>query len=208
MLVIGAGLLSGCVQSAAVPANLHAGYLFDGRECSPIVKLQAVPVSVDEEFSVPLGPKSACVTLGKGLNEPAYLMKLPYLSTAYYITVHTRRSRLMLVPSVELLNGLRRKVRMFSYKDMKPVGNGLSLTVFIRPGTQHDRYILLYPDPALTGDSSKHLTQGKSVADIYYFAIQYGTSAQTTTVDVEQGRLTVNVVKYSPVNIHSSRGSN
>ncbi len=103
----------------------------------------------------------------------------------------------MLVPRVELLDGRRRELRKFSYKDMKSMGESLVLTVFIKPDFPHSRYVLLYPDPALTGRVSEHLDQSMSMAFYGLYSVPYGISSKSVSMDVERGTLQVRVVRYS-----------
>lgn len=198
VLLVTAFVLSGCVRpEPPLPANLHPGYLFSGKICVPVEGLTAHPVRIGQSLDLRLGPGSQCIQVQPGLNEPAYLLKLPHSDAAYYLTVRSDRARLMLVPRVELLGSRRHPLHTFSRTDMKPMGTDLSLTVFIKPDTRGSRYVLLYPDPELTGKASERINQGASMAFYGYFSVPYGTSSKSTSVDVEQGTLQIDVVKYS-----------
>ncbi len=198
LLVTAFGALSGCTRpEPPVPANLQPGYLFSGKKCESVEGLTAHPVRIGQSLDLRLGRGSQCLKVQPGLNEPAYLLKLPHSDAAYYLTVRSDRARLMLIPRIELLGNRRHPLRMFSRTDMKSMGTDLSLTVFIKPYTRGNRYLLLYPDPDLTGKANERIHQGASMAFYGLFSVPYGTSSKTTSVDVEQGTLQIDVVKYS-----------
>lgn len=202
LAILALGMFSGCTRpEPPLPANLQPGYLLGGRTCASVAGLDARRVRVGQNLDLKLGTGSQCLQLRPGLNEPAYLLKLPHSEDTYYLTVRSDRARLMLVPRVELLDARRRELRMFSYRDMKSMGAGLTLTVFIRPDTPRSRYMLLYPDPALTGKASEHLDQSASFAFYGLYSVPYGTSGKSVSVNVEQGTLEIGVVKYSTLKV-------
>jgi len=193
------GLVSGCAGSTMdpLPANVYPGYLFAGRACSEINQLSAQEFHLDEDTDLVFGAKSQCLSLGDRLDEPASLLELPDSGAAYYIAVDTRRGRHMVIPRAEFLDAGRREIRGYSYRHMKSVGNGMTLTLFVRSGTQRPRYLLLLPDPSLVGKTGSRLKQDVGIAYYSAFSVPYGTSQEASTVDVEQGTLRVRVERYS-----------
>ncbi len=77
------GMLSGCTRPAPpLPANLQPGYLLGGKTCASVAGLNAQPVRVGQTLALKFGAESRCLQLQPGLNEPAYLLKLPYSEDA------------------------------------------------------------------------------------------------------------------------------
>lgn len=202
-------LVSGCAQpaSAPVPDNLRAGYLLRGARCGSLDRLAAYPVGLGEDLTVKFGPRNYCLEVQPGINEPVQLLALPRSGSTYYVTVHTDMARMMLVPRIELLDGTRKELRVLTFKDMKSVGNGLNATFFVTPGEHRVDYILVYPDPALTGDIRKHLRQGLDVGYYGLYSLAYGTSRQASVTYVEQGALEVRTVIYHPPGLKRSDGT-
>ena len=191
-------LASGCVRpaSAPIPDNLHPGYLLAGATCTRLVRLVPVGLQLGSEVSIRLGPTSNCLEIRSGVKEPVQLLRLPRSVSAYYVTVHTGLRRATLVPRIELLGGKRKVLRTLTVKDMKSVGNGLSATFFVTPDRPEARYILVYPDPALTGDSHEHLNQGMGIGYYGLYSLAYGTSSQTSITYVERGTLEISTAPY------------
>lgn len=192
-------VLSGCAGRHPVtqPAeSFHAGYLLKGRNCSIVKTIPAVPVQLGQDLTVHLDATSNCIEVKPGINEPASLFKLPDSNTAYYVTVRTRRERLMLMPRLELLDGERHALDTLTYKNMKPRGQDMSTTFFIKPDKQKPAYLLVYPDPTLIGDQHKRLDQGMTVGYYVFYSMMYGTSRKSTITYVEQGTLEIHLVNY------------
>lgn len=199
LAVVVSGLVSGCAGSsmALLPANVYPGYLFAGRVCSAVNRLRAKELHLGEDATIGFGAKSQCLSLGGGVNEPASLLELPDSGMAYYIAVHTRRGRQMVVPRAEFLDARRREIRSYTYRNMKAVGNGMTLTLFVRPGIRRPRYLLIFPDPSLIGKTGRRLKQNVGVAYFWAFVVPYGTSQEVSAMDVEQGSLRIRVERYA-----------
>ena len=180
-----------------LPPNIHPGYLFAGRACPAIKRLSARELHVGEDATIRFGAKSQCLSLGGGLNEPASLLVLPDSGAAYFIAVHTRHGRHMVVPRTELLDARRREIRSYTYRNMKAVGNGMTLTLFVSPGARRPRYLLLFPDPSLIGKTGRRLKQDVGVAYYWAFSVPYGTSREVPTMDIEQGTLRIRADRFS-----------
>lgn len=203
-------VLAGCVQpaSAPIPDDLHAGYLKSGANCSTLDRLRAYAIKMGQSLAVRLGNKSDCLKVGPGINEPVQLLALPRSGRIIYVTVHTDMARLMLVPRIELLDGTRKELRVLTFKDMKSIGNGLTATFFVTPGKHRVDYILVYPDPSLTGDRRKHLKQGMDIGFYGLYSMAYGTSSQYAVTDVEQGTLEIRATVYHPPSVKQRNQTN
>lgn len=198
-------LLAGCAtQQAKSPGNLQAGYLLQGRACPEVSALAPTSLRLGRDREVRLNTGSPCIETPAGVNEPAALLELPAGNSAYYVTVHTRKERLMLVPRVVLLDGNRHPLDTLSLADMKSRGNGMSATFFVRPGQRNPRYLLLYPDPKLIGDRRQSLNQGMDMGYYGFYSLAYGTAGKSTITYVEQGTLEISAVNYEPPELHSS----